>query len=625
MSSHTLIPTPARRLAPAAIALLALLIVAIVPAAALAAPLAPTASGQPASGATAIPPTALLNAALAAGDGIQAAEPAPPASAIQTAQEPTEAEEALAVSLRELAAHDAEIVTSLVYDATQEQAESTRQPYEMSLLDAVEMALRNNFQVQIARYGPQANYEGITQARGAFDPQLTFTAPTFSRQAQAQTRQLAGADVLTSTGLSGTGFQWSENLEWGTNYSLNWSASRNSSNDVFATFNPNISTNLRGSINQPLLNGFGDVNRINLRVSRINYDSSLEAFRGSVQNVVLQTINAYWSLRAAVAALGVAQESLTLAEQQFDRNRIQVEIGTLAPIEMVQAETQREGSRLSLISAQLQLEDAQEQLKQLLNFDTIVDDPQAYGIVPTDEPETTVPPINADEAIQTALANDPSIRQQRFGLQTAQLSLDGARNGLLPNLNLSASFNLQGRAGDRTLRDTLGGAVLEVQQTSFWASQAQIFSGDLNSWQVGASISFPLHNYGAEAAHARASIGERQSVTQLAQAEQNIIYTVRNNVRQVENLVRQVETATLTSQLTRRQLDAEQRKFDVGTSTNFEVLTFQNQLSSRLQSELNTILALQRAIAQLEASKGTLLEAYGVSIEQAGVGGGIRR
>jgi outer membrane protein TolC len=114
-------------------------------------------------------------------------------------------------------------------------------------------------------------------------------------------------------------------------------------------------------------------------------------------------------------------------------------------------------------------------------------------------------------------------------------------------------------------------------------------------------------------------------VTQLAQAEQNIIYAVRQNVRQVENLARQVETATLRSELTRQQLNAEQRKFDVGTSTNFNVLSFQNQLSNAQQSELNTILNLQRAIAQLEASKGTLLETYGVSIEQAGVGGGIRR
>jgi len=602
MSNHTLVPNLARRLAPAALALW----IAILPAAAFAAP-----QGQDAQ-----------QPRQAAQQPTQAAQ-----QPRQAAQQPTRAEKALADSLRELAAHDGEIVTSLVYDAAQEQAPGQRQPYELSLLDAVEMALRNNLGVQVSRYGPQNTYEGITQARAQFDPTLQFNAPTFSRGSSPTTTQLLGADVVTSTGLSGTGFTWQENLEWGASYSLGWTASRNSNNNEFNTFNPSISSNFQGNITQPLLRGFGEVNRIGLRVSRISYESSLEGFRSSVQNVVLQTINAYWSLRAAVAALGVAQESLGLAEQQFERNRIQVEIGTLAPIEMVQAETQRENSRLSLIGAQLSVEDAQEQLKQLLNFDTIVDDSQVYDIVPTDEPETTVPPMSVDEAIQTALANDPSIRQQRFNLQSAQLNLDSARNNLLPNLSLNARFNLQGRAGDRFVRgvDELGAPVTEVLQTSFWTSQAQILSGDFNTWSVGASISFPLHNYAAKAGHARASIGERQSVTQLAQAEQNIIYAVRQNVRQVENLARQVETATLRSELTRQQLNAEQRKFDVGTSTNFEVLNFQNQLSGALQAELNTILNLQRAIAQLEASKGTLLETYGVSIEQAGVGGGIRR
>jgi HAE1 family hydrophobic/amphiphilic exporter-1 len=261
-----------------------------------------------------------------------------------------------------------------------------------------------------------------------------------------------------------------------------------------------------------------------------------------------------------------------------------------------------------------------------LNFDAVVDDPIAYDIVPTEEPETTVPVINADEAVATALANDPSIRQQRLGLQTAQLGLDSARNGLLPNLNLNASFNLQGRGGDRFIRSVndLGAPVTEVQQTSFWTSQAQILSGDFNTWSVGANISFPLHNYSARAAHARASISERQSVTQLAQAEQGIVYTVRQNVRQVENLARQAEAATLSRELNFRQLEAEQRKFDVGTSTNFNVLTFQNQYSQAQVRELQAIISLQQALAQLEFNKGTLLDYFGVEIGQAGMGGGIR-
>ena len=531
-------------------------------------------------------------------------------------------------SLRAQVAHDSALIKDLVYGQDQQSDPggpgSGGETYELSLLDAVELALRNNLTVQIQRYTPDNTYEGIGAARAQFETNLTFQLPqTFSRSVTPQTNQTQGADVLSSENFSG-GFTWAENLEWGTNYSVSWNSSRTVSNNTFSTFNPNLSSNVRFNISQPLLRNFGDVNRTGIYVAMNSYESSKEGFRNQVQGIIFQTVNAYWQLRSAVENIDIRQQAVDLAEQQLQRNRIQVEIGTLAPIETVQAEQSAESARLGLINAQLLLENAQDTLKQFINFDALVDDPFARDIVPTDEAESSVAPIDVEQAIEVALANDPTLIQQRINVRNAELQLDQARNALLPNLTLNAGMTLSGRGGDRIIRGGLGGDVSEIQEAGFTTALSQVFSGDFNSWNVGLALTFPLHNYSAKAGAARASISERQSRTTLQQRIQQVTYAVRQQVRTVENLVRQVQSSALNAQLAERQLIAEQRKFEVGTSTNFNVLTFQNTFANAQLSELQAVLSLQQAIAQLEQVKGTLLQNFGVTIEDAGRGGGRR-
>jgi len=566
--------------------------IAAAPALALAAP------SEPAKGGVPVPTAGLVNAALAA--SMQARSP----------------------SLRGAISRHNEALSELVYNSDRAQeAPAQRRAYELSLLDAVEMALRNNLNVQVARYGPESSFHGINSARGAFDATMTFSIPSsFSRGSQPTTNQIDGGDIITSQNLNG-GFTWSENLEWGTNYSLSYTTSRNSSNNELSTFNPSLSAGLRGNLSQPLLRNRGDVNRTGIRVAMNSYDSSLEGFRGQVQNIVFQTISAYWNLRAQSEVVSVRENALDEAEQQYRRNRIQVEIGTLAPIETVQAQTAAAGAELTLIQARNALENAQDQLKELLNFDVIVDDPFAYDLIPTEEPEQEIAPIDVDEAVRIALENDPGLAQQRLGLRSAGLNLGRAKNQLLPNLSVNATFNLQGRAGSRLLGG-FGGGDIETISTGLGTALGQIFSGDFNTWSVGASITMPLHNRSAKASVATSEINQRQQTTSYAQAEQQLSYNVRQQVRAVENLVRQVATSTLSRELSERQLEAEKRKFEVGTSTNFNVLTFQNDFANAQLSELQAILQLQNAIAQLELNKGTILQTFGVQIGDAGTGGG---
>ncbi len=593
MYRHVFLPScrrPAsRRLRAGALAFM----IAVVPALALAAP-----SGEPAAGGVPIPTAGLVNAALAA--SMEARRP----------------------SLRDAMARRGEVVNGLVYNSGRGQdAPGQRQTYELSLLDAVEMALRNNLNVQVARYGPESSFHGINSARGAFDATMTFQLPSaFQRGTSPTTNQIQGGDIITQQNLSG-GFTWAENLEWGTNYSLSYTSSRSSTNNELQTFNPSLSAGFRGNLTQPLLRNRGDINRTGIRVAMNSYDSSLEGFRAQVQNIVFQTIQAYWSLRAQAEVVVVRENALGEAQLQYARNQIQVEIGTLAPIETVQAQTAAAGAELQLIQARNAHENAQDTLKELLNFDVIVDDPFAYDLIPTEEPEEEIPPIDVEAAVRIALDNDPGLAQQRLSLRSAGLNLARAKNQLLPNLSVTASFSLQGRAGSRLL-GAFGGGETETISTGLGTALGQIFSGDFNTWSVGATISMPLHNRSAKASVATSEIGQRRQTTEYAQAEQQLSYNVRQQVRNVENLVQQVATSALSRELSERQLEAEKRKFEVGTSTNFNVLTFQNDFANAQLNELTAIINLQISIAQLELNKGTILQTFGVQIGDAGTGGG---
>lgn len=496
-----------------------------------------------------------------------------------------------------------------------------RPTVELSVYDAVEMALRYNLQVQVSRFNQQTAFEGIKAARATFDPQLSFNLPSsFGRSTRPTTDQTAGADILTNESVNG-GFAFSENLEWGTSWSVGWSASRNLTNNEFSTVNPTIGSGLNFSVSQNLLRDFGSVNRTGIRVARNTYDSSQEGFRAQVQNQIQLVYDAYWNLVGQLRALEVNQEALSLALQQLRRNRIQVDIGTLAPIETVQAEQQAESSKVSVIQSQNALENAQDTLKQLLNLGAVRDDWGSVFVVPIDEPDATVEPVAVQEAILTALENDPGLRQGRIDLESSRLQLDRARNQLLPSLSVNGRLDLAGVGGNQIIRSGgLGGGVVDVVEGGFTDALSQVFSGDFSTWSVGVSVQMPLHNWSAEAAHARATINERQRVTGLQQQRQQVVFDVRRAVRNLENGARQVEAARVARELAERQLEAEQRKFEVGTSTNFNVLQFQRTLNQQQLGELQAIISLVQARAQLEAAKGTLLDFFGVSIEEAGRG-----
>jgi outer membrane protein TolC len=491
---------------------------------------------------------------------------------------------------------------------------------ELSVQDAVELALRHNLQVRVNAFAQDLAEESIKSARASFDPTLTFDLPSsFSRNTQPQTSQISGAEVLTSESLSG-GFSLSNNLRWGTSWNLGWSTRRSSSNNEFATFNPSFSSNLSIDVTQPLLDGFGEkVNTRNIVVARNDLSVTREQFREQVQTVAFETYQAYWQLVFRVRDLGVQRLALDLAKQQLDRNLMQAEIGAIAAIETVQAEQAVADAEVGLIEAEVARNNAEDDLKQLLNVDAFSETGWHVRIVPTDEPDTEVERVDVDDSLQEALENDPQLRQEKLNLESRRLDLDVARNALLPQLDFRASLTLQGRGGTEIIRSGgLGGDVIDTIEGGFVDSLAQVVSGDYPMWSVGLSLTMPLGNVAAEAQHAQASIRERQAATRIANTEELIRLQVRTAARTIRSGIETVRAAQTARDLADQQYRAELRRFEVGTSSNFRVLQLQRLRTNSRNREVQAVAQFNIALLNFERAKGTLMETLGVGVAPAG-------
>jgi outer membrane protein TolC len=495
---------------------------------------------------------------------------------------------------------------------------------ELTLRDAAEMALRHNLQVRINKFAPEVQVENVTSARARFDPSVTFDVPSaFARNFNQGTSVLAGGRVILDETLGG-GFGFSHLLEYGTNYSINWTAQRRFSTNTFSTFNPNFSSTLRLQLTQPLLRNFGkEINVAPIMIAQDGLEVSMETFRDQVQQTMLSVYQAYWQLVFAEDDLAVKELSLDLARQQFERNKVQVEIGTLAPIETIQAEQQVATNKLQLTQAHQALADARDDLRRLINVEAAAQAGWDTPLAAADEPQVTGEVVDLQAAIQLALESDPQLRSLRVGARSRALSVRTARNELRPQVNFTGSLTLSGQGGDTLIRGGGFGSsdILEIQEGGFSDALGNLFSGKFNNWQVGLQVQFPINNWAAKAQHAQAVINERQQLVQIADREQQLRVDITKAVRQVTSGAQQVAQAAVARELAERQLDAEERKFAVGTTTNFEVLTFQRDLANARTSELQSITNYMNSVARLEQAKGTLLESLGMSIGMAGVSG----
>ena len=493
-----------------------------------------------------------------------------------------------------------------------------RRVFDLTVDDAIERALDRNLDIAVERLNPQLRDMSVAEANSAFMPNLSssFDVGHSLRPSQSQldgTGQLTRRAIDSERGNAVLGLE--QSVRWyGGRYSIDWNNARTETNNVFFSYNPSYTSNVALSYTQPLLRGFRiDDPRRRLLVSRINRHISDIDLRETIANTLAEVRRAYWDLVYAKASVGVQQQALDLAERLVRDNRARVEIGTLAPIDVVQAQSEAAARRQSLAEAEQQLRTAEIALKQLI-VDGTDDEAWDAEINAVDRPVLDQGPIDVDAAIRTALDARTDVARTRRQQEINDVTLQNLENATLPALDLVGSFRLQGQGGTERISPFLGGPASLTIPGGYGDALDDVFRADFPDWTVRLQLSYPLGQSAQKAAHARARLQVRQTRAQIRQIELRIAAEVTNAAVQIESVQERIDAARAARELAEEQLDAEESKFEVGTSTNFFVVQAQRDLATARDSELRAILDYQNAVIEFERVQQTSLSRAGISL-----------
>jgi outer membrane protein TolC len=488
----------------------------------------------------------------------------------------------------------------------------------ISLDECIAKALKDNLGVAISVLGPEVSGQALSQAQERY-------IPTLSLSFQNQKRENAAYSYLDSPGSSTINrtqnynfLTASQPLPTGGSVNLNLTGYRTTTNQRGITIDPRYSTTLSFGLSQPLLRNFGfKVNHREILVARNNLGISEENLKNTLINTVYNVESAYWNLVYSIANLDVRRQSLKLAEDLLEKNQRSVEVGTLAPMEVLSAQAEVATREADLIQAEAQIQSNQDQLKLLLHI--VGDEEKAMAdLVPKDKPTYVVKEVGLDEALAAAIANRTDIRISEIGLQTDKLNLTYAKNQVLPDLSLSASYSSPGIDGTQLIYDISpidpDAQVISTIPGGIGGAFRQTMKFTYPNWNFGLSFSLPLSNVFSRAALAQAKLNVRQSMLQMEDQKNQIYVEVKNAVRAVETNYKRIQAFAKARELAEQKLTAEEEKRRVGMSTNYMVLSYQRDLANARISELNAIVSYNISCAALERSMGSSLSSRNITL-----------
>lgn len=477
----------------------------------------------------------------------------------------------------------------------------------LSLAEAERRALELNPQVAEARLGTEAADFTIIQRQASFGT-VVGTSLSHRGQTNPATTQLTGGVNTVENQTSSYGSSLSKLLEWGGGeVTMGFNNDRASTSNLFTNFNPSYSSSLTTSFVQPLLRGFGiDQTREQLQQARLDRAAADTTLREQVSQIRANVRRAYWDLVYAADALQTARQSRDLAQRQVDENRLRLELGTVAQIDVLQSQAEMAMREQAAVQAEGAWRAAQVSLKQLVVADT--SDPLwKTTVVPSDRPDDyeVTPQIDVQAAIARAVANRTDIEAVRRQGESLDLNLRLLDDQRKPAIDLNTSLALNGIGGTRILRssDGLGSTGVGAIPGGYIDALRTLGALNFPTWTVGLTFSMPLRTSAADAATARGRVERRQVDARLRTMELQIAAVVTRLADQVANARQQVLAATTARQLAEQRLDAENARLKAGLSTTFLVLQAQRDLATAQTNELRALLDFRKALVDWEQAQ----------------------
>jgi outer membrane protein TolC len=484
----------------------------------------------------------------------------------------------------------------------------------LSLQDAMLLLLEHNTEMHIDRLAVTDAQFNLVRAFANFDPALTSSFNT-DRSKYPTDSQLQGAPTLSDLEQQTT-FGYTQTLQTGTNFNIGLSADKSSTNSIYYFLNPSIFANLNFTVTQPLLRGNGRfVNRAPIFIARRNVAQSTAQFEGQVSDSLYQLLEVYWSVVQARENMKIAQKSQDLAQASYDRDKRALELGALPPLDIYRSEAEVANRKVQVIQAQYQLKSIEDQFRRLLGADQDADVRLLdLNLVENPEPTGELLHVDTKEAVATALAHRPELEALRQQMAANDITIRLDHNSLLPNLSLSGIYQSYGIGGNQYNTSVTPPVLLS--RGGLGDALGQIGGFGYPAYGFTLSLNLPIKNHSAEANLGNAMVSRRRSQYQARQQEEDITLQVATAVHQLEQARISLDATRVAYDLSRKSLEAEERKYQLGAQTIFFVLQAQTVLASAEAAVLQAEINYQLARAAVDHATGMLLDHYKIEVQK---------
>ncbi len=473
----------------------------------------------------------------------------------------------------------------------------------LSLKDSIVYALRNNFDIEISKLTSNMKDYEITVQKAKYDPTLKLEGNIENDDIPINSKLVGGLETSSISPFIEQGKTADAVIQsmipTGATLSLEYNLFRDFVDpNPFRLLNPAYENYVEAKITQPLLKGAGwFYNRSLIYIARNNKKISLAQFKSKAIEVSNSVQESYWNLVKAIEDLKVANKSKERAEDLLRKNRIQVETGTLAPIEIIDAESGVASRVEAIISAENAVKDKEDELKKIMNFaDTdIISD---AAVIPTNKPDFEPKKVELKETIKIAMGKRPELLELQLRTENADMQTRRRKNELYPALDFTAGMRYTG----------LGEDIEDVNDSTF----SEEFQGEFFTL----ALEIPLGNRSARSKYNRSKLKKQQAGLNIKRKELDIVVEVRETVRQVMTNIERVNATRKARELAQKRLEVEGKKFGVGRSTSLEILRAQEDLATAEGNEAKAIIDYEISLGNLEKAKGTILDTYDIKLEE---------
>jgi outer membrane protein len=483
----------------------------------------------------------------------------------------------------------------------------------LSVQDAIRLALANNTDVRLAQSPIDTAKDAIQRAKSPFDPGVSagfnaerLNSPSFS--------QLQGAPTLSTLTQSAT-LGYNQTFETGTNVQLGLQAQKLSTNSTFNFFNPSVDGNFAFNFAQPLLRNRGLFpNRAPIVIAQRNLTQARDNFRAEVNDIIQQVVARYWDVVQARENLAVQKKSLAQAKQSYDHDKRSLDLGALSPLDIYSSQSQMAQRRVVVIQAQYALLQAEDNFRNVIGADL---DPRIrvmdLDLTDTPEPAGALFSTGISDALAKALANRPEVESVREQLMNDRTSIRLAHNQLEPDLSLTGTFQSNGLGGDEI--NTAVTPPVIISPGGFGDALSQVFGFGFPVYGMGFTLNFPIKNRAAKANLGDALVSQRHDLYSERLIQQTITLDVTNAVHQLEESKVSMQAAKISYSLAEKNLQAQQRKYELGAGQIQFVLQAQTELAQAEQSLVNSQVGYQLAVTAVQHATGDLLGRFHVEIQ----------